>query len=228
MRLFRRAPAQLEWVVIDLETTGLRPTTDRIVEIALVRLDQSGQEMAAWTTLVDPERDPGPTRIHGLTARHLKGAPTFDNIARDLLGFIADGVVVAHNARFDTAFLNAECARAGIAWGPIVGLCTMATASAMGICASRSLADICEELGIPLTDHHAALADARATATLLLHLLPPSYELPVAAPHWPRPSTPCAVRLRTDPPVPRGGRRVESQRAASPYRPATLRRIPRP
>ena len=59
-----------EWVVVDLETTGLYPRKDRIVEIGLVRVAPDGRELDAWTTVVDPERNTGPVRIHGLSAIH--------------------------------------------------------------------------------------------------------------------------------------------------------------
>ncbi|MBI2325136.1 MAG: 3'-5' exonuclease, partial [Chloroflexi bacterium] len=65
-----RAPAQmLGYAVVDLETTGLRPGGyDRVVEIAIVRLDRELNETDAWTTLVDPQRDIGSRAIHGISA----------------------------------------------------------------------------------------------------------------------------------------------------------------
>ena len=77
-----------EWVVVDLETTGLHPSVDRIVEIGLVRMTPRGRELDAWTTVVDPQRDTGPVRIHGLPARDVVGAPRFRDIASDLLGHL--------------------------------------------------------------------------------------------------------------------------------------------
>jgi DNA polymerase III subunit epsilon len=205
MRLFQAPPAAPAWTVVDLETTGLHPSTDRVVEIGAVRLDANGHEMAAWTTLVDPQRDIGPTRIHGLTTRALRGAPKFADVANDLLAFMSGSVVVAHNAWFDSSFLNSECRRIGVRWGPITGLCTMATSTTLGVCRSRRLIDACDELGIVLDHHHTALDDARATAALFLHLLPPRYALPAVAPPWPIPKPACSIRLRSDPPLPRTG-----------------------
>jgi DNA polymerase-3 subunit epsilon len=203
-------PRPVQWAVVDVETTGLRPSTDRIIEIGVVRLDDRGREIGAWTTLIDPERDIGPTRIHGITTRDVRGAPKFKDVAPDLLSWLGDAVVVAHNANFDTTFLSSECRRVGIAWGPVTGVCTMITVVKVGLCRSRALSDICRELGIALTRQHTALDDARATSQLLLRLLPPKFTIPSGAPAWPYPRTPCAVRVRSDPPTRRDASRVAS------------------
>jgi len=206
VRLFRRSegPDKPAWSVVDVETTGLHPRTDRIVEMAFVRLDAQGREIDTWTTLVDPQRDVGASRIHGITARDLRGAPTFTMIADEVLARMAGTVLVAHNVRFDAAFIHSECTRAGYRWGPIDGLCTMTVAGQMGIVSSRSLVDCCTELGIDLGQHHTALDDARAAAGILTHLLPPrGYAVPRPAPPWPTPASQVGVRLRTDPPAPR-------------------------
>lgn len=192
------------WVVVDIETTGLYPRTDRIVEIAVVRLDSVGHEIEAWTTLVDPERDIGASQIHGLRSRDLIGAPTFSSIAPRILSSLSGDVFVAHNVRFDAGFLREESLRAGLDWGPIDGLDTMTVPYSLGLVFSRSLVDCCDELGIVLAHHHTALDDARAAAAIMLRLLPPNgYLVPLAAPPWPVPASACAIRLRTDPPMPR-------------------------
>lgn len=202
MRLFRRQPDQSapSWSVVDIETTGLYPKTDRIVEIAVLTLDRHAAELSAWTTLVDPQRDVGASHIHGLRARDLRGAPRFTDVAHEVVARLSGTVLVAHNARFDASFLHAECMRAGITWGPIDGLCTMTVATQTGLTSSRSLPDCCSELGIPLAAHHTALVDARAVAGILAQLLPPrGYSVPRLAPPRPWPAYQVAVRLRTDP-----------------------------
>src|ERR1700690_1721792 len=95
-----------EWVVVDLKTTGLYPRTDRIVEIGLVRVTADGRELDSWTTVVNPERDTGPVRIHGLSARDVRDAPPFRDIAPDLLGHLQSARLAAHNARFKTTFIG--------------------------------------------------------------------------------------------------------------------------
>src|SRR5215217_494895 len=100
------------YTVIDLETTGLVPQKhDRIVEIGVVFVSDQGVVEGQWSTLVDPQRDVGPTRIHGITARDVLGAPTFAQIAPLLIESIAGRTLVAHNARFDAGFIDYEFAR---------------------------------------------------------------------------------------------------------------------
>jgi DNA polymerase-3 subunit epsilon len=155
------------YAVVDLETTGLFPAGhDRIVEIAIVALDADRRRVDEWATLVNPGRDVGPTRIHGITARQVVGAPSFKEIVGDVVERVADRVLVGHNVRFDIGFLETELSRAGhdVSWRP--GLCTMALASRLGM-PGRSLASCCESLGVDRGNAHTALDDARATASLL-------------------------------------------------------------
>ena len=97
------------YTVIDVETTGLFPEMhDRIVEIGVVYLSHDGQIQDHWTTLVNPERDVGPTRIHGITPSDVVGAPTFAELAPYVLRAVSGRIVVAHNADFDLRFLAHE------------------------------------------------------------------------------------------------------------------------
>lgn len=161
------------YAVIDLETTGLFPQKhDRVVEIGVVLLDERGEFEREWSSLVNPERDIGPTHIHGIRARDVLGAPTF----RDLVGHVMDSVrsrtIVAHNAVFDLRFLDYELTRAG--WPeprPLSAVCTMRWSSSLLRCASRKLVDCCDAAGIALTNAHEAINDARATALLLRYYL---------------------------------------------------------
>ena len=106
------APNAFSFAVLDIETTGLFPTKhDRIIEVAVVRLDGNGDPLDEFATLVNPERDVGPTRIHGISTRDVLNAPVFREIAGDIIARIAGTVLVAHNARFDCDFLWAEFAR---------------------------------------------------------------------------------------------------------------------
>ncbi|MFC4585714.1 exonuclease domain-containing protein [Sphaerisporangium corydalis] len=162
------------YAVLDLETTGLRPSWhDRIVEVGIVHLDPSGEPTGEWGTLVNPERDLGPRHIHGIDAADIRHAPRFAEIAGTLTGLLRGRALVAHNLRFDLGFLRHEFALVGAP--PLsldgLGICTMTEATRFLPRAPRNLAGCCAEAGIPLDGHHDALVDARATAGLLRHYL---------------------------------------------------------
>jgi len=162
------------YTVIDVETTGLSPRTgDRVVEIAVVYVSDDGAVQDRWSTLVNPQRDVGPTRIHGITATDVLGAPTFAEIAPYVLRAINGRVVTAHNAAFDLRFLAHELVRSGVPLEqlPLSGLCTMQWSKFYLQSASRKLADCCSAADVVLTSAHSAGADALATAQLLSHYL---------------------------------------------------------
>lgn len=159
------------YAVIDVETTGLSPERHhRIVEVAVVQLNERGAATAEWSTLLNPERDVGAGHIHGLRAADVRGAPTFERIAGALARLLAGRVPVAHNLAFDARFLAAEYARMGlrVPIDPSRGLCTMRMAGTyLPRAAARSLEACCTAAGVRHRDAHAALADARAAAELL-------------------------------------------------------------
>lgn len=163
------------YAVVDVETTGFGYRgADRIVEVAVVRLDPDGRPQDAWCTLLNPGRDVGPSRIHGIQNADVVGAPTFADVAGRLVELLRGRIVVAHNLRFDLAFLQAEYARTGtsVPLDHTPGLCTMELARAyLPHTRKFTLEDCCRSVGIPLTDAHSALADAYATSDLLAHLL---------------------------------------------------------
>lgn len=157
------------FATIDFETTGLFPAgRDRAVEVAVVLSDPDGTITERWDTLIDPGRDTGPVRIHRISAADVRGAPTFGDIAPELLALLDGRVLVAHNAGFDLRFLRAELERAGLSAAPgLVSLCTMQLARTYLPGSRRRLADLCEAFAIPLDGAHRALVDADATAQLL-------------------------------------------------------------
>ncbi|PWU50156.1 hypothetical protein DLJ47_24615 [Micromonospora sp. S4605] len=159
---------QTSFAVVDLETTGFAPHRgDRIIEVAVVRLSPAGQIEHRWTTLINPDRDPGPTRVHGLTAADLALAPRFSDIAGELASLLRGAIVVAHNARYDLSFLDAEYHHLGYPAPAWPALCTLSMSHRFGRGATRRLADSCLAEGIPLQAAHSALGDAMATAQLL-------------------------------------------------------------
>jgi DNA polymerase III subunit epsilon len=159
------------FAVVDLETTGLRWKADRIIEIAVVRLDTAGQVLSEYVTLVDPERHPGATHIHGLTADDLQGAPRFVEVLQDLVHYLDGAVFVGHNVNFDASFLREEFLRAGLLMPRVPLLCTREMTQAVHPrLGEYRLAACCQVYGITQGTEHRALEDARATATLFGHL----------------------------------------------------------
>ncbi|NIA25805.1 MAG: hypothetical protein GWP04_09595 [Gammaproteobacteria bacterium] len=149
--------------MIDTETTGLL-NADRIVEVAAVVIDESGVVIDEYDTLINPQRNVGPTSVHGITASMVSAAPTFDEVAAALALRINNAVLVAHNLTFDARFLANEYRRIGAILEPGRGFCTLRLSG-------ERLDMACRRHGIPLENHHRALADARASASLLACLL---------------------------------------------------------
>ncbi len=162
------------YTVIDLETTGFSPQKgDRIVEIGVVYVSPMGEIQNGWSTLVNPQRDVGPTHVHGLTASDVIGAPIFADIAPYVLQSISGRTVAAHNAAFDLRFLTHELQRAGVplAQLPLPSICTMTWSTHFVSSPSRRLSDVCNACGLEITHAHSAGGDAMATAQLLSHYL---------------------------------------------------------
>ncbi|MCL2735117.1 MAG: exonuclease domain-containing protein [Propionibacteriaceae bacterium] len=163
------------YAVIDTETTGLTVNNNRIIEIAAVGLRFDGSVEGEWSTLLNPDRDLGSADIHHISARDVLDAPHFFDIAGDLAEVLRDRVIVGHNVRFDAAFIEAEYRRAGFLDTLIPSescLCTMRLSAQVLPKAPRNLEACCGQVGVVNEAAHSALADARATAALLQHLMP--------------------------------------------------------
>ncbi|GBD23968.1 DNA polymerase III PolC-type [bacterium HR29] len=166
-----RAKLPAPVVVVDLETTGFFPRRDRVVEVALVTLDPTGKVEERFDTLVNPRRDPGPVRRHGIRPRDLVDAPEFGDIAGHVAARLEGRLLVAHNARFDAGFLVSEFLRIGAPLPPLRGICTLELARRELDAPNYRLATLCELCGLPPRSWHVAADDAEATARLFLHLL---------------------------------------------------------
>lgn len=153
-----------KFAVIDCETTGLG-RLDRVLEVAVVIVDpQSGEIVNEYDTLINPMRDPGPVGIHGITPSMVQLAPTFDEIAAAVARQIEGNILVAHNLSFDARMLRAEFDRLAATLDAGRGVCTLRLTG-------ERLNLACQRYGVQLTHHHRALADARATAQLLIRVL---------------------------------------------------------
>jgi DNA polymerase-3 subunit epsilon len=183
--------ASMSYVVLDVETTGLSPNDDRILEIALVRLAPNGAPIDEWTTRLDPEGPVGATHIHGITQADVDGKPLFRSLASQLAELLGGLPVVAHNATFDLAFLRNEFDRAGWDMPWLSSFCTLdGSYDYFPSLDRRRLADCCWAAGVHQEQAHSALGDARATAGLFAQYLARDPQLgrrvsPVDSAAWP-------------------------------------------
>jgi DNA polymerase III subunit epsilon len=162
------------FVVVDLETTGLRPGQARICEIGAVRVD--GLALGRrFQTLVDPgtRLPPLVSALTGIVDADLAGAPGPATAVRRFLDYAGDSVLVAHNARFDLGFLNREVEqltgrRLAV---PVVDTVGLARRLLAGRVARASLASLSYFFGTSAQPCHRALPDAEATAEILVALI---------------------------------------------------------
>lgn len=152
------------YAVVDVETTGLA-RDDRIISAAVYRLDARGEVEDHWYTTVNPERDPGPVWIHGLTSEALEGAPLFQDIAEEFTARLRDRVLVAHNAVFDWQMIAREYARAKREAPVRQRLCTIALSKELGLpLPNHKLESLAAHFGVVQRRAHHALDDARVLA----------------------------------------------------------------
>src|ERR1051325_949676 len=162
------------YVVVDLETTGLRPGSSRICEIGAVRVH--GLELdAEFETLVDPgiPLGPGVAALTGLSHRQARGSPGPPAAVHRFLAFAGDAVLAAHNARFDLAFLDRETERltGSRLAAPVVDTVALARRLLADRVPRASLAQLSFFFGTSVQPCHRALPDAQATAEILLALI---------------------------------------------------------
>ncbi|MFN8704734.1 MAG: DNA polymerase III subunit epsilon [Rhodospirillales bacterium] len=163
-------------IVLDTETTGLDPKTQRIVEIACIELVNHLPTGQKFHTLLDPEMEvpSEAVAVHGLSNAKLAGAPLFSMIASEFLDFIGESKLVIHNAEFDIGFINAELRRANFERIPITrAIDTVQMARRKFPGAPASLDALCKRFGIDNTHRtlHGALLDSELLAQVYLELL---------------------------------------------------------
>ena len=162
------------WVVVDLETTGLKPGSAGICEIGAVAVEAL-EPGATFETFVNPRR-PLPAAVAALTgieSRALRGAPPPELAVRRFLDFAGDAVLVAHNARFDLGFLDVEVERltGRRLAAPVVDTVWLARRLLDGRVSRVGLSALSSFFGTSVQPCHRALPDAQATAEILVQLL---------------------------------------------------------
>ncbi len=167
MRLADRALIGTPYLVLDVETTGLDVTCDRIVELCAVVVNPDGSHRVLIDTLVRPERAVAATGIHGITDADVVDAPRFAVLADGVRAAMAGRVVAGHNVGFDLRFLSMEFERLGRSAAP-PQLCTMRLPAVLDRPARWPLWWACQRAGVPFDGQaHSARGDAVATVGLL-------------------------------------------------------------
>ncbi|MCS6626327.1 DNA polymerase III subunit epsilon [Roseibacterium beibuensis] len=163
-------------IVLDTETTGFDPKTgDRLIEVGCIEIEDLLPTGRMYHTLVYPERliPPDAIRVHGITDEKVKGAPRFHEVVGELMEFIGDAPVIAHNAAFDRSFIDHEC---GLCGHPLIEetrwIDTLKLAQSRFPGMANSLDALCKRFKISLVERtlHGALIDARLLAEVYLEL----------------------------------------------------------
>ena len=160
------ARVSLDFTAIDFETANPKRASACSVGLARVR---DGQVTHAAGTLIRPpagyrEFSPFNTRVHGITAAMVSGAPEWQRVAAWIRGYVGDDLLVAHNAAFDMSVLRQAHAAERLALPGNQYVCTLELARRACRLSSNRLPDVAAEFGVALTAHHDAAADARCAA----------------------------------------------------------------
>jgi DNA polymerase-3 subunit epsilon len=160
------------YAIVDIETTGGSPKTERITEIAVYVFD--GEKIQdEFVTLVNPEKNIPYyiTALTGISNEMVEDAPRFFEIAKQIVEITRDRILVAHNASFDYKFIKSEFKSLGYDFTRET-LCTLRLSrKLLPGHRSYSLGNLCQDMGIEIVDRHRAAGDAFATVKLLGKLL---------------------------------------------------------
>lgn len=157
-----------EFVVFDIETTGLHCNEDKIIEIGAVKI-KNGNITERFSSFVNPGQklSAETTELTSITDSDVSNAPVIDEVLPKFLEFCGDSVLVAHNATFDVGFIRINAHHLGLAFNP----CYLDT---LNLCRAlynerktHSLAAMVKHLNIELLNHHRAVDDAEATAEIM-------------------------------------------------------------
>jgi DNA polymerase-3 subunit epsilon len=200
-------PRTLTFAVLDFETTGLDPQRGaRVCEVGIVRMRGDGVVLDEYSTLVNPTVPITNDEYHGITDADVRYAPTFEQIAGDVLAYLNGAIVVSHNLEYEEKFLAAELRRVGVRLRKVPGLCTLVNSRIHLDRFGYKLEYLVNLItGEWPSASHSALGDARAAAAMLAKLIAEAPQplwwsgpMPGPLPALPRSGviTPRAVGLR--------------------------------
>ncbi|MBI1747926.1 MAG: WYL domain-containing protein [Acidobacteria bacterium] len=156
---------EITFCILDVETTGLNPALgDRICEIALLK-SRNGHALDTYHTLVNPGRpiSPSASAVNNISDAMVRNSPSFEDVAGDILSFMADTVLVGHNTQFDMSFLHAQLKALNLALPSYSVLDTLALARRHYKFASNSLGNVARAIGLEPENQHRALGDVLIT-----------------------------------------------------------------
>ncbi len=163
-----------KFIGLDIETTGLSPYHDNIIEVAVTVQNSKGEELDSFETLINPQREISDkiTEITSITEDMLQGAPLIAKVLPELFSYLQSGVVVAHNAPFDMGFIVSEAKRCGYA---VPDMCILDTLTMSRVIFSEyrrhGLQHLATELQLPQDSAHRALSDARLCMRLFSRMM---------------------------------------------------------
>ena len=171
---FKKAASQRGYITFDLETTGLSPRRDKIIEIGAMKFSPEGEELGQFQTLVNPGRPipPSASNVNGITDDMVADAPTIDVALADFIKFVGDEDVplIAHNANFDVSFLDTAMTQLQFQFQASYGDSIKLAKSKYKI-RSYALDAVCDHIDYHMMDQHRALGDADAIAAIVMECL---------------------------------------------------------
>ena len=171
--IFVLPPEEADFCVLDVETTGLSPRVNGIIEIGIVKVSNL-KIVDKYHSLINPGKDIPYfiTQLTGITNEEVYDAPFFEDISAEVEDFISGSVLTAHNFSFDNSFLRREFRYIGKEYPQNPGLCTMKLARRLyPLLKSKSLKSVCAHLKLKNKDAHRALSDAEITARALIKMV---------------------------------------------------------
>ena len=171
-------PLDATYVAFDLETTGLQPESDVIIEIGAVKMSE-GREISRYQTFVNPRRtlERKIVDLTGITDEMLKDAPDIETVLPEFLEFIGDCPLVAHNAKFDTSFLQNACKRLDLPYSYTSVDTLSLSQQLLAHLQKHKLDVVAKELKLPTFNHHRAADDANICGLIYGKFIPDLKEM---------------------------------------------------
>lgn len=164
---------EAEYVVFDLETTGLSVVQNTVIELAGVKM-RGGEVIDRFESFVNPHEPIPPhiSELTNITDDMVRDAPELTVVIQDFVKFVGDAVLVAHNARFDMGFLHASCREVGVPElkNPVLDTLELARLLYPSM-KNHRLNTLAAKFKVPLDNHHRAVDDSAATGSILFHML---------------------------------------------------------